>query len=166
MKGAARSPAPGPGGRAPVKGLPGAVRARRRVSKSWSVGHACRRVLVIEDDADLREAIAEFLASEGIDPILAAGGHEALEALGRGPSPDVILLDLGMPGIPGTELLERLRRDARWRDIPVAVMTGFSRNHFRYAPPADEFIQKPFELDRLNEALAALCRKAKTGRTA
>jgi CheY-like chemotaxis protein len=120
--------------------------------------HPCRRVLVTEDDPDLRDTICEFLQAEDIEAVAAASGEAAIEALQRGPLPDVILLDLTMPGVSGTELLARLKAEPRWRAIPVAVMTGFARS-FEYAPAADEFLEKPFGLERLNEAISSLCRK-------
>jgi len=124
-----------------------------------NVSHPCKLVLVVEDDEDLLDSIAEFLALEDVEPILASTGVEALQVLERGPLPDAILLDLGMPGVPGTELLDRLRENAAWRSIPVAVMSGFARDHFRYLPAADDFLEKPFDLERLNAALSKLCRR-------
>jgi two-component system, chemotaxis family, chemotaxis protein CheY len=123
------------------------------------VSHPCKRVLVVEDDGDLLASISEFLVMEGIEPMLASTGDEALEALRRGPLPDVILLDLGMPGVSGTELLERLKEEDAWRAIPVAAMSGFARDHFQYLPTPDEYLEKPFDLERLNAALCSLCRR-------
>ena len=130
------------------------------------MSHPCRRVLVVEDDDDVRASICEFLALEGIEPVAVAGGEEALAALARPPPPDAILLDLGMPGMGGSELLERIRRQERWADIPVAVMTGFARNRFQYLAGADDYIEKPFDLERLNEAISRLCRRARERRAA
>jgi DNA-binding response OmpR family regulator len=124
--------------------------------------HPCRHVLVVEDDPDLRESICEFLRSEGIEAIGAESGDAGLAALQREPLPDVILLDLKVPGLPGTELLARLKDEPRWAAIPVAVMSGFHRNQFQYAPAADEFLEKPFDLERLNEAVSSLCRKSRS----
>jgi DNA-binding response OmpR family regulator len=123
--------------------------------------HPCRHVLVVEDDPDLRETICDFLRGEEIEVIEAESGDAGLAALQREPLPDVILLDLKVPGLPGTELLARLKDDPRWAAIPVAVMSGFHRNHFQFAPAADEFLEKPFDLERLNEAVSALCRKSR-----
>lgn len=123
------------------------------------MAHPCRRVLVVEDDTDLRDAIREYLEAEGIEAVEAGTGDAALEALAAEPPPDVVLLDLNIPGLAGMQLLERIRAEPRWARIPVAVMTGFSRSQFRYAP-ADEFLEKPFDLAQLNAALSSLCRKA------
>lgn len=137
----------------------GAVRGARADGDLNVVSHPCKRVLVVEDDDDLLDSIAEYLVMEGIEPLLASTGDEALAVLRRGPLPDALLLDLGMPGVPGTELLERLREEPAWKAIPVAVMSGFSRHHFQYRPAPDDFLEKPFDLERLNASLSLLCRR-------
>jgi two-component system, chemotaxis family, chemotaxis protein CheY len=82
-----------------------------------------RPVLVVEDDADIRHAIAELLEDEGYDCILAAHGADALESLDRR-TPSLVLIDLLMPVMNGAELIAQLGRDARWRDLPIVVMTA------------------------------------------
>jgi len=82
------------------------------------------RVLVVEDDGDLREIVCEVLDSAGYDAKAAAGGEEALAALDEPEHPDLILLDLTMPGMSGFELRERLLRTPELRSIPVVVMTA------------------------------------------
>ena len=82
------------------------------------------RVLVVEDDSDLREIVCEVLESAGYDPLPAAGGEEALLALDDPQHADVILLDLTMPGMSGFELRERLLRTPELKSIPVVVMTA------------------------------------------
>lgn len=118
-------------------------------------------MLVVEDDEDVRLSITEFLELEGIEALAAASGTEALRALEEEPLPDVILLDLGMPGMGGAELLERIREQPRWAGLPVAVMTGFARDRFQYLAGVDEYIEKPFNLERLNQAISALCRRGR-----
>jgi CheY-like chemotaxis protein len=82
------------------------------------------RVLVVEDDSDLREIVCEVLESAGYDPMPAAGGEEALAALDDPHHADLILLDLTMPGMSGFELRERLLRTPELKSIPVVVMTA------------------------------------------
>jgi CheY-like chemotaxis protein len=80
-------------------------------------------VLVVEDDPDIRQALAELLEDEGYDCLLAEHGADALETL-RQRTPSLLLVDLLMPVMDGVELITRLRRDARWSHLPVVVMTA------------------------------------------
>ena len=80
-------------------------------------------VLVVEDDPDIRQAMAELLEEEGYDFILAEHGVDALENLGRR-TPSLLLVDLLMPVMNGVELIARVRADARWSQVPIVVMTA------------------------------------------
>ena len=80
-------------------------------------------MLVVEDDADIRQAIGELLEDEGYDCLLAQHGADALETLGRR-TPSLLLVDLLMPVMDGVELINRLRRDERWSQLPIVVMTA------------------------------------------
>jgi CheY-like chemotaxis protein len=82
------------------------------------------RVLVVEDDDDLREIVCEVLESAGYEAIPAAGGEDALAALSKHGDVDLILLDLTMPGMSGFELRDRLLRTPELHSIPVIVMTA------------------------------------------
>src|SRR5947209_4480049 len=85
-------------------------------------------VLIADDDQDLRDALAQFLASEGYRPLLAANGRDAIAALESAqPCPDIILLDLMMPGVNGYAVLEYLRHN-RLDEIPVLVMSAHNRD--------------------------------------
>jgi len=116
-------------------------------------------VLVVEDDADFREALVLLLGSEGMDVEEASNGREALEILPR-KTPGVIVLDLDMPVVDGIEFLETKR--ALWRRdlrrIPVLVMTCFDEwAHEASELGAIDVLRKPFRfdalLDRVDSAL-------------
>jgi CheY-like chemotaxis protein len=104
-------------------------------------------ILVIEDDAGIREALSDFLSSEGFRVDLAGDGAEGLERLAAR-RPDVVLVDLVMPGMNGGQFLERLRTDEATRALPVVLMTG-TRPARGTAAAADAVLQKPFDLDEL-----------------
>jgi CheY-like chemotaxis protein len=104
-------------------------------------------ILVIEDDAGIRETLSDFLRSEGFRVDLARDGAEGLERIAAS-QPDVILVDLLMPGMNGRQFLARLREDAATRSLPVVLMTG-SRLAGESGVAADAVLQKPFELDEL-----------------
>ncbi len=105
------------------------------------------KILVIEDDTGIREALADFLRSEGFLVDLAGDGAEGLERLAAR-RPDVILVDLAMPRMNGARFLARLRTDEATRTLPVVLMTG-TRPVGATAAAADAVLQKPFELDEL-----------------
>jgi CheY-like chemotaxis protein len=80
-------------------------------------------VLIVEDDPDIRQAMAELLEEEGYDCILAEHGVDALETLRRR-QPSLVITDLLMPVMNGIELIARIRSDARWSRLPIVVMTA------------------------------------------
>lgn len=81
------------------------------------------RILIVEDHPITREPLVRLLQQEGFEAVSAANGLEALEAL-NGEPVDLVLLDLMMPKMDGLRLLESVRHDARWRELPVIVLTA------------------------------------------
>jgi CheY-like chemotaxis protein len=81
-------------------------------------------VLVVDDDGDIRDTLAELLESEGYEVAVAAHGEEALAYLRSAPAPRLILLDLMMPVMNGFEFRAEQLRDARLAAIPVVVITA------------------------------------------
>lgn len=80
------------------------------------------RVLVVDDEAEVREAIAELLVEEGHEVSVAADADEALGHLRTGPTPDVVLTDLRMPGMNGWELAAAIKQ--RYPGVRVGLITG------------------------------------------
>jgi CheY-like chemotaxis protein len=120
---------------------------------------ATHQVLVVEDDASLREIYAGALRGYGHDVRTAGDGAAALQALQNGWTPCVVFLDLRMPGMDGWELTRRLRADERYQSLPLVVVAA----HFRIDQEAAEigaatWLQKPFDLARLDQETRALCR--------
>ena len=81
-------------------------------------------ILVVDDDDDFREALAEVLGDAGYPVQTAAGGEEALARVGE-EIPGLILLDLKMPGIDGFGVIERLRAEPRTSAIPILVLSAY-----------------------------------------
>ncbi len=81
------------------------------------------KVLVVDDEFTVRDILTDFLTSEGYEVILASNAEEAL-AMATEEDPQVILLDIGIPGIDGREVCKRLKADGEMRYIPVIMMTG------------------------------------------
>jgi CheY-like chemotaxis protein len=99
-----------------------------------------RRVLVVDDEPAVRALVAASLETEGWDVTTVEDGVDALLALSDS-HPDLILLDVGLPGLSGGEVLRRLRANQSLRSIPVVLLTGAE-------PPdgldADAVLSKPF----------------------
>ncbi|HTA18641.1 MAG TPA: response regulator [Polyangia bacterium] len=117
-----------------------------------------RRILVVEDDRDIRESLDEVLRDAGYAPVLAANGLEALQHLRTSALPSVIILDLMMPVMDGREFRAIQLGDERLRAIPTILLTA-------HAKPADAmsgmgdivFLAKPVDLDRLLDTVARAC---------
>ncbi|WP_343073374.1 response regulator [Pyxidicoccus fallax] len=111
-------------------------------------------MLVVEDDEDIRAAIAEILEGEGYEVAIAANGSEALDELAHMRRPCLILLDLMMPVMNGHEFLARMRDTPRMQGVPVLVLTAVSTE----APPgARGLLRKPFIVEELLDAVFSLC---------
>jgi two-component system, sensor histidine kinase and response regulator len=82
-----------------------------------------RTVLIVDDDADLRDSLAALLQAEGLSCVTAGDGEEALVACALSP-PDLILLDIRMPGMDGLETCQHLKADPAWAEIPVIALTA------------------------------------------
>ena len=129
-------------------------------SRSSEGGARVPRLLLVEDDADIRDALVDVLQSEDWIVEAAANGRVALDRLGQEPVPDVMLLDLMMPVMDGFELLERLR-DAPG---PSTVVLSASRevDRVRNHPLVRATLGKPVEVDVLLGLLDEL-RPSSTG---
>jgi two-component system chemotaxis response regulator CheY len=107
-----------------------------------------RPVLVVEDDEDVREAVATILEDEGYTVVTASQGREALEVLANGARPCLVLLDLMMPVMDGWQVLEEMQRHASMANIPVIVLSA-SRDAGPAAPNVRRYLKKPVGLDVL-----------------
>jgi CheY-like chemotaxis protein len=105
-------------------------------------------LLVVDDDLELCESMADALTDAGYDAVIAGDGARALRLSHDKLAPSLILLDLMMPEMNGWEFRERQLRDQRVKDIPVVVMTA-SRDLRRHPVQADSFLFKPFTLEDL-----------------
>jgi excisionase family DNA binding protein len=121
-------------------------------------GPGGRRVLVVDDDPDLREFLRVNLELEGYDVREAGSAEEGLAVLGE-VSPDLVLLDVNMPGVDGWEMLRRLQERHGVESIPVIMYSGMVEDGEQAAERgAQAFIGKPFDPRRLLEATRQLLR--------
>lgn len=116
-------------------------------------------VLIIEDDADLREMMAQLLTLEGFHAETAANGQDALDYLRSGEPPDLILLDLMMPIMDGWEFRRRQAADPSLARVPVVVLSALDPARGADLDAA-AFLKKPLDFDRLLDLVRRYCRQA------
>ena len=117
-----------------------------------------KKALIIEDDANIRELMRLYLEKEGYSVILAHDGEEALLKFDT-LHPELILLDVMLPGEDGVSILGRLRRDARFSAIPVIMITARGEETDKVEGlecGADDYVTKPFSVTVLCKKVAAV----------
>ncbi len=106
-----------------------------------------RRVLVVEDSADIRNLLRFMLQSVGIQLMAVGDGRSALELVQTWPAPDVIIMDRMLPYVSGDELIRQIRKEPSWANVPVVVISAKAQTDEiaqAMSMGADEYITKPF----------------------
>jgi len=109
------------------------------------------RILLVDDEPDWRDTLRAVLVEEGYVVVVADDGYEALAAVGNEP-PDLILMDLTMPGMDGFETTMRLKNDFATQHIPIIILTARQELQDKLAgldTGADDYVMKPFEVPEL-----------------
>jgi DNA-binding response OmpR family regulator len=118
-----------------------------------------KKILVVDDEATIREVVSRYLAREGFQVQEAADGFEALDAIKDTP-PDLIVLDLMLPGLDGLTLTQHLRQD---REIPIIMLTAKGEPSDRIRGldlGADDYITKPFSPQEVVSRVRAVLRRS------
>lgn len=121
-------------------------------SIGYTVGPGTVRILVVDDESNLRLVLRLILEAAGYEVAEAAHGADALEQTTE-TRPDLVLTDLMMPVMNGSELIERLRADPETAGIPIVVI---SANPRAARPEGDAQVGKPFDADALLETIRSL----------
>lgn len=116
----------------------------------------CGKVLVIDDDADVRELLSRHLARDGFTVVCARDGSEGLR-LARSERPGVVTLDVLMPGLDGWSVLSELKADPATRDIPVIIVSMLDDRRTGIALGAAGYLTKPVERETLSRLLQRVC---------
>ena len=123
-----------------------------------TVATAQRKILIVEDDADIRGLLSLRLRKSSYDVSVATDGMTAL-AVARREQPDLVVLDLGLPAGDGFTVMERMRSITSLADVPVVVITArdaATNREKAEASGAVAFVEKPIDFDQLLETIDAL----------
>lgn len=125
------------------------------------------KILVVEDEAPLAEVLEYNLEREGFEVSIVGRGDEVLDAV-RGDRPDLIVLDLMLPGLDGLDVMRALKRDEALATIPVVMLTAKGEEIDRIVGlelGADDYIAKPFSPREVLLRVRAVLRRARSGRS-
>jgi two-component system KDP operon response regulator KdpE len=120
------------------------------------------RVLIVDDEPQILRALSITLKARSYDVVVATNGRQALAAAAA-LSPDIIVLDLGLPDLDGIDVIRGLRG---WSKVPIVVLSGRSQGVSKVDAldaGADDYVMKPFNVDELLARLRAVTRRAPTG---
>jgi two-component system KDP operon response regulator KdpE len=120
------------------------------------------RVLVVDDEPQILRALSITLKARSYDVVVATSGKQAL-AIAAQSSPDIVVLDLGLPDLDGIDVIRGLRG---WSKVPIIVLSGRSQGVSKVDAldaGADDYVTKPFNVDELLARLRAVTRRAPAG---
>src|SRR5262245_24507911 len=131
--------------------------APRRTNRTTGLTTMAERILIVDDDPQVQEVLTRFLGREGYTPVAVGTGEAALEVFRTEP-PDLVLLDLCLPGIDGFQVCRRLKENEATALIPVTILTGSQLAEARtraIEAGADDVLTKPFDYFLLRARLRA-----------
>lgn len=122
------------------------------------------RILIVEDDPDIAESVRYNLEREGWQAVVAETGEKGLRLALSEQTPDLIVLDLMLPGMSGTELCRRLRREPETKKTPIIILTAKASESDKIAGlefGADDYLTKPFSVKELMARIRAVLRRTR-----
>lgn len=122
-----------------------------------------KRIVIVEDERDMADMVATRLRRDGYKVDVAYDGISGLNLVRSEPLPDLVLLDIMLPGIPGTEIAAKLRDDPRTLSVPIIMLTAKSEESdivvgLKFG--ADDYVTKPFSMAVLTARIDALLRRS------
>lgn len=120
-----------------------------------------KRIIIVEDERDIAELVDHYLRKEGFQTEIVADGARALDRIRR-TSPDLVVLDLMLPGMDGLEICRALRSDEGFRSLPIIMLTAKGGESDKVAGlelGADDYVTKPFSPRELMARVRALLRR-------
>jgi two-component system, OmpR family, alkaline phosphatase synthesis response regulator PhoP len=129
-------------------------------------GSRALKILIVDDEKDIVELVAYNLEKEGYETLKALDGEKALQLV-RTKTPDLVVLDLMLPGIQGLEVCRRIRKDPQTAAIPIIMLTAKGEEIdkiFGLEVGADDYITKPFSVKELQARIKAVLRRSEARR--
>lgn len=114
-----------------------------------------KKIMIVDDDLDILLSIKNIFEYEGYEVEVFDNGKQFYESLKKEEAPDLIILDIMMPGMTGWMLSDRLRENPMWRDIPIVFLTARTDEFARETgtPLCADYIEKPFDIEDLRERI-------------
>ena len=128
-----------------------AMRDRGWFFKAGNSFKMSKKILMVEDEPDIREAVAASLESRGYTVVMAADGEEALHKV-KSEKPNLVLLDIVMPRVDGWQVLKAIRSDEATRELPVVMLTALRETSSlieSQSQKATDYLMKPFDIEKL-----------------
>ncbi|MFA5780606.1 MAG: response regulator transcription factor [Elusimicrobiota bacterium] len=125
-----------------------------------------KKILVVDDDKEIRELIAEMLKKEGFSSVLAKDADDCFKKLedSKNDLPDMILMDLNLPGVSGWDVCKILKKEKEYQNIPVIIITGHYKTAtdtvFGFQHGVDDYVTKPFNPAVLLARIKAILRRS------
>jgi two-component system, OmpR family, phosphate regulon response regulator PhoB len=123
------------------------------------------RILIVDDEPDIVATVAFNLEQEGYRTVGVHSGKQALEAVQVAPHPDLVILDLMLPDVSGTEVCRRIRQEPATRRVPILMLTAKGDDIDRvvgFEVGADDYVTKPFSVRELVLRVRAILRRSDT----
>lgn len=117
-----------------------------------------KKILIVEDDKDILRTLQIRLEMDGFEVITAADGYEGIFKA-RTSGANLLILDLKLPGLPGEEICKELRKEEKYKDLPIIMLTAKDKDADRVIGKvigADYYMGKPFEMDELLKNIYSL----------
>ena len=116
------------------------------------------KILVVDDEKEIRDLLSIYLMEDGYKVIAASNGQDAI-SLAQAEHPQVILMDVKMPGIDGVETCKRLKEQEGTKSIPIIMVTAYQdRDVEAYLEGADDFVNKPFDKTEITFRVRSMLR--------
>lgn len=115
-----------------------------------------KKILVVDDEQDIRTYLSTLLRDQGYETLMAKDGEEAWKQMESSP-PDLITLDISMPEKSGIKFYREMKADDRWKRIPIIIVTGVSEDFRKFistrhqVPPPEGYLSKPIDREEILE---------------
>ena len=120
----------------------------------------CKKIVIVDDEEDIRISVGQIFEVSGYKVIRAEDGNDCLDKLER-VSPDLVILDIMMPGMNGWDVAARLKENPKWNEIPIVFLTakGDEMSIGMGSLASEEYIVKPFDIIKLKEKVEDILNK-------